>query len=58
MLQVLEAATQSGTEWLLTSDLHLAREYLAAQGWIEIGVHDPCQILADQYHGVACLTSL
>lgn len=58
MLQVLETATPTGTEWLLTTDLQLVRQYLAAQGWIEIGIHDPCQILADQYRGFACLTIL
>lgn len=57
MLRVLKAGTPTGTEWLLTTDLTLARESLAARGWIEIGIHDPAEIVAGQYQGIACLST-
>lgn len=58
MLQVLEVETDKGTEWLLTLDLQWIRHTLAERGWVEVAIHDPYQILADQYRGVACLTTL
>lgn len=57
MLRVLEADTPTGTEWFLTTDLAQAREYLAACGWSETGIHDPAEIVAAQYRGIARLST-
>ncbi|MEF8699233.1 MAG: hypothetical protein V5B33_07875 [Candidatus Accumulibacter sp. UW20] len=55
MLHVLEVETPDGTEWLLTDDLEQARQTLADSGGVEIAVHDPADILASQYEGIARL---
>ena len=57
VLLVLEVDTGHGTEWLLTDDLQIARQYVASSDWREIAVHDPADIIASQYQGLACLST-
>ena len=55
---VLQAEIDGGTEWLLTTDLAFAREYLAEIGGREVAVLDPVEVIAAQYGGVAVLGTL
>lgn len=45
-------------QWLLTTDLELARRYLADIGGTEIAVLDPSNVVRTQYAGVAMLGTL
>ena len=57
-LTVLEVELDGATQWLLTTDLEMARRYLADVGGIEIAVLDPSDVVRVQYAGVAMLGTL
>ena len=57
-ITVLEIELDGGTQWLLTTDLAYARQYLKDIEAKEIGVQMLDEVLADQYGGVAVLTTL
>lgn len=57
-LLVLEVCTAHGTDWLLTDDLDAARAYLTDTGGVELAIHHPADVLADQYDGIALLSTL
>ena len=57
-LEVLEIELDGATQWLLTSDLLYARQYLANIGGNEIAVHNPAKVVQAQYGGVALLGTL
>ena len=54
-LSVLAIELDGATQWLLTSDLVLARQHLAGLGGVEITVLDPATVVREQYAGVAML---
>ena len=54
-LSVLQVELHGATQWLLTADLVLARQYLADIGGNEIAVLDPAEVVRAQYGGVALL---
>ena len=54
----LQIELDGGTEWLLTTDLAFAREYLADIGGREVAVLDPADVIHEQYGGVAVLGTL
>lgn len=55
---VLQVEIDGATQWLLTTDLHFARQHLADIGAIEIDVLDPADAIDEQYDGIALLTTL
>lgn len=57
-LVVLEIELDGATQWLLTSDLLYARQYLANIGGNEIAVLNPAKVVQAQYGGVAQLGTL
>ena len=57
-LSVLQVELDGATQWLLTADLVLARQYLADIGGNEIAVLDPADVLKSQYGGIALLGTL
>lgn len=57
-LSVLQVELDGATQWLLTADLVLARQYLADIGGTEIAVLDPAEVVRAQYGGVALLGTL
>ena len=57
-LVVLQIELDGGTEWLLTTDLAFAREYLADIGGREVAVLDLADVIHEQYGGVAVLGTL
>ena len=54
----LQIELDGGTEWLLTTDLAFAREYLADIGGREVAVLDLADVIHEQYGGVAVLGTL
>lgn len=57
-LVVLEVELDGATQWLLTADLVLTRQYLADIGGNEIAVLDPADVVRAQYGGMALLGTL
>lgn len=57
-LAALEIELDGATQWLLTTDLDLARVYLRDIGGTEIAVLDPADVVRTQYGGVALLGTL
>ncbi len=57
-LVVLEIELDGATQWLLTTDLPYARQYLTDIGGNEIAVLDPAEVVRAQYGGVALLGTL
>jgi len=57
-LVVLEIELDGATQWLLTTDLPYARQYLADVGGNEIAVLAPAEVVRSQYGGVALLGTL
>ena len=57
-LVALEIEMDGATQWLLTTDLPYARQYLADVGGNEIAVLDPAEVVRAQYGGVALLGTL
>ena len=57
-LVALEIELDGATQWLLTSDLEMARRYLTDIGGTEIAVLDPSDVVKTQYGGVAMLGTL
>lgn len=57
-LVVLEIELEGAAQWLLTTDLEMARRYLADIGGTEIAVLDPSDVVKAQYGGVAMLGTL
>ena len=57
-LVALEIEMDGATQWLLTTDLPYARQYLADVGGNEIAVLDPAEVVRSQYGGVALLGTL
>ena len=54
-LAVLEVELDGATQWLLTTDLEHACQYLADIGGTEIAVLDPADVVRVHYGGVALL---
>ena len=57
-ITVLEIELDGGTQWLLTTDLAYARQYLKDVVATEIGTRQIDQVLHEQYGGIAVLTTL
>ena len=57
-LVALEIELDGADQWLLTTDLEIARRYLADIGGTEIAVLDPSNVVRTQYGGVAMLGTL
>lgn len=57
-LVALEIELDGASQWLLTTDLEMARRYLADIGGTEIAVLDPSDVVKAQYGGVAMLGTL
>lgn len=57
-LVALEIEMDGATQWLLTTDLAMARGYLADLGCVEIALLDPAEVVRSQYGGVAMLGTL
>ena len=57
-LVVLAVELDGASQWLLTTDLPYARQYLADIGGNEIAVLDPAEVVRVQYGGVALLGTL
>ena len=57
-LVALEIELDGAGQWLLTTDLEMARRYLADIGGTEIAVLDPSNVVRTQYGGVAMLGTL
>ena len=57
-VSVLEIELDGGTEWLLTTDLHYARRYVADVGGHEIAERHLPDVLLTQYGGIAVLNTL
>jgi len=57
-LSVLQVELDGATQWLLTADLELARQYLADIGGNETAVLDPAEVVRAQYGSVALLGTL
>lgn len=57
-LVALEIELDGAGQWLLTTDLEMARRYLANIGCTEIAVLDPSNVVRTQYAGVAMLGTL
>jgi phospholipase/lecithinase/hemolysin len=57
-ITALQVELDGATEWLLTTDLTLARQHLADIGAKEITVVNLADVVAQQYGGIATLTTL
>ena len=57
-LTVLEVELDGATQWILTTDLEMARRYLTDIGGSEIAVLNPSDVVKAQYGGVAMLGTL
>jgi hypothetical protein len=57
-ISVLQMELDGGTQWLLTTDLPYARRYLADVGASEIAPCNLADVVAEQYGGIAVLTTL
>ena len=57
-ITVLQIELDGGSEWLLTTDLPFARQYLGDIGGKEIAVLNLKDVLWGQYGGIATLTTL
>lgn len=57
-IAILQIEFDGGSEWLLTTDVGLARQYLADIHAKEIAVVKLADVLNEQYGGVALLTVL
>lgn len=57
-LVVLAVELDGASQWLLTTDLPHARQYLADIGGNEIAVLDPAAVVDAQYDGLALLGTL
>ena len=57
-ITALQIEMDGGTEWLLTTDLALARQHLADIGAKEIAKVNLADVVAEQYGGIAALTTL
>lgn len=57
-LVALEIELNGTGQWLLTTDLDQARDYLCDIGGTEIAVLDPADVVRTQYGGVALLGTL
>lgn len=57
-LTVLEVELDGATQWMLTTDLEMARRYLTDIGGSEIAVLNPSDVVKAQYGGVAMLGTL
>ena len=57
-LTVLEVELDGATQWILTTDLEMARRYLTDIGGSEIAVLNPSDVVKTQYGGVAMLGTL
>lgn len=57
-LVALEIELDGATQWLLTTDLDQARDYLRDIGGTEIAVLDPADVIRAQYGGLALLGTL
>jgi len=57
-ITVLEIELDGGSEWLLTTDLPFARQYIGDIGGKEIAVLNLKDVLWAQYGGIATLTTL
>jgi len=57
-LSVLQVELDGATQWLLTTDLALARQHLADIGGVEMAVLDPAEAVRTQYGAVAMLATL
>lgn len=57
-ITALQIELDGATEWLLTTDVEFARQYLADIGAQEIAVVSLADVLHEQYGGVALLTVL
>lgn len=57
-ITALQIELDGATEWLLTTDVEFARQYLADIGAQEIAVVSLVDVLHEQYGGVALLTVL
>ena len=55
---VLQIELDGGSEWLLTTDLPFARQYISDIGGKEIAVLNLKEVLWAQYGGIATLTTL
>ena len=55
---VLQIELDGGSEWLLTTDLPFARQYISDIGAKEIAVLNLKEVLWEQYGGIATLTTL
>ena len=55
---VLQVDLYGQTQWLLTSDIHYARQYLADNSGAEIAVLDLRDVINEQYGGVTLLTMI
>lgn len=56
-ITVLQIELDGGTEWLLTTDLAFARQHLADIHAKEIALINLANVVAQQYGGVAALTT-
>ena len=57
-LVALEIELDGATQWLLTTDLGVARQHLAEIGGVEMAVLDPADVVRAQYGDVAMLGTL
>jgi hypothetical protein len=57
-ITVMQVELDGGTQWLLTTDLAFARQHLADIGAKEIAKVNLADVVAEQYGGVAALTTL
>ena len=57
-LSMLQVELDGATQWLLTTNLVLARQYLANIGGNEIAALDPAEVVRAQYGGLALLGTL
>lgn len=56
-LVVLEVEQNGATQWLLTTDLTVARRQLSEIGAVEIAVLDPADVVREQYGDLAVLST-
>lgn len=56
-VQVLQIELDGATEWLLTDDLVAARRQVTDRGGVEIAQLSVADVIADQFAGVAALSS-
>jgi hypothetical protein len=57
-ITALQIELDGSIEWLLTTDLAFARQHLADIGAKETAVVNLAEVVAQQYGGIACLTTL